>query len=345
MNPKLIAQALRQMGVNNSKTDRDLVYVTPEEEAMLKANGGSGRIDPDTGLQHYDGEGSTEDAGLSGQGQGDWTSQNDPGANDGGGGYSGNEAWEDIQAQNEAMANASRGDPGSWTMNYEDVAAQMQAAWDAAKNASRDEDINGPDMTVSGRQGPGVDVGKTDAEYESIYGAPPATSAQAINDAYDSFQNETNATGYLGRGLGTIYDVYQGATKGAGLGPAGVFAGGLFGGFTGKNGDRGESIGRGAVQESLLNGTWHNQGDMDNAGNGEDASFSDMGTGDNDPSLGTYAPTSTPDFLTQHGGFTKTAYESSPAKIANALRSGPKYSTTQLDTTPLEGIRRRYYGE
>jgi hypothetical protein len=48
------AQNVQRVGVGNSREDTELVYVTPREKAILKLLGGSGREDPDTGLEHYD---------------------------------------------------------------------------------------------------------------------------------------------------------------------------------------------------------------------------------------------------------------------------------------------------
>ncbi len=92
MSPEAIAKVVKALGVRNSKTDKDLVYVTPQEERLLHSMGGSGRIDPTTGLQHYDdgdgsnGEGSDGYSGGDSSGSSDNSQNNDFGGSDPGGG-------------------------------------------------------------------------------------------------------------------------------------------------------------------------------------------------------------------------------------------------------------------
>ena len=51
------AGLLQQVGARGSP-DTLLAHITPREAAMLKARGGSGRIDPNTGLPHFEDDGS-----------------------------------------------------------------------------------------------------------------------------------------------------------------------------------------------------------------------------------------------------------------------------------------------
>lgn len=53
-NTRALAQALRDKGRNG---DTDVVHVNEQEKAMLKAMGGSGTINPETGLEEYSGIG------------------------------------------------------------------------------------------------------------------------------------------------------------------------------------------------------------------------------------------------------------------------------------------------
>jgi len=65
-----MAAQLRQVGAEGSP-DTMLAHITPQEAAMLKAKGGSGRIDPNTGLPHFeDGESSGSGEGYSSSGYG-----------------------------------------------------------------------------------------------------------------------------------------------------------------------------------------------------------------------------------------------------------------------------------
>lgn len=77
---------IRKIGAANSLNGQDtrLAHVNPREEAMLRANGGSGRIDPITGLPHY--EENDDNAGYDADGGGGWTDgggRHHTGANDG----------------------------------------------------------------------------------------------------------------------------------------------------------------------------------------------------------------------------------------------------------------------
>lgn len=50
------AEQLRNIGYKNSGQDSILAHITPLEASLLKAHGGSGRIDPETKLPHFDNE-------------------------------------------------------------------------------------------------------------------------------------------------------------------------------------------------------------------------------------------------------------------------------------------------
>jgi hypothetical protein len=59
------AKQLRDIGFKNSGQDSILAHITPQEAALLKARGGSGRIDPQTKLPHFD-ESGGEGGGFGG---------------------------------------------------------------------------------------------------------------------------------------------------------------------------------------------------------------------------------------------------------------------------------------
>lgn len=98
---KTLASLLQQVGAANSKDGQDtiLAHINPEEAALLKRLGGSGRVDPITGALHFDDGGDGGDSGDSGNSgdsgdSGGWGGSDDSGGwgsdegNDGTGDYS-----------------------------------------------------------------------------------------------------------------------------------------------------------------------------------------------------------------------------------------------------------------
>lgn len=82
----LSGETIRQIGAVNSLNGQDtrLIHANPKEEAILKMLGGSGRIDPITGLPHY--EENDNNAGYDSDGGGGWrddSGRHHSGANDG----------------------------------------------------------------------------------------------------------------------------------------------------------------------------------------------------------------------------------------------------------------------
>jgi hypothetical protein len=51
--PQKSADAIRRIGEKNAPGDSILAHIEPEEAALLKRRGGSGEIDPETGLPHF----------------------------------------------------------------------------------------------------------------------------------------------------------------------------------------------------------------------------------------------------------------------------------------------------
>ena len=71
------AGLIQQVGARGSP-DTLLAHITPREAALLKARGGSGRIDPNTGLPHFEDDGSDSDSTSYGGTQtgGSWAGAN-----------------------------------------------------------------------------------------------------------------------------------------------------------------------------------------------------------------------------------------------------------------------------
>jgi hypothetical protein len=64
---------LHRIGAHNSGgEDTELAWLTPQDRALLHALGGSGSVDPDTGLQHFNTDDNTGDA-PSGPSEGGWS--------------------------------------------------------------------------------------------------------------------------------------------------------------------------------------------------------------------------------------------------------------------------------
>ena len=56
------AEMIRKAGKQTAGADTVLAHITPEEAAKLKAEGGSGQVDPKTGLPHFDAGGKRGDS-------------------------------------------------------------------------------------------------------------------------------------------------------------------------------------------------------------------------------------------------------------------------------------------
>lgn len=81
------AEQLRNIGYKNSGQDSILAHITPLEASLLKLYGGSGRIDPETKLPHFDNEAGGD--GWGGGGGGDGWGGGDYGNGSDGGDYGG----------------------------------------------------------------------------------------------------------------------------------------------------------------------------------------------------------------------------------------------------------------
>ena len=52
--PKEMAEIVRRLSAKNAPKDTVLAAITPKEAALLKARGGSGKVDPVTGVKHFE---------------------------------------------------------------------------------------------------------------------------------------------------------------------------------------------------------------------------------------------------------------------------------------------------
>ena len=52
--PKEMAEIVRRLSAKNAPQDTVLAAITPKEAALLKARGGSGKVDPVTGVKHFE---------------------------------------------------------------------------------------------------------------------------------------------------------------------------------------------------------------------------------------------------------------------------------------------------
>ena len=111
------ANKVQNAGSNNSFSDKILAHITPEEAAILKMLGGSGRIDPVTGLPHFD-VGNAE-GGADGNGYG---------GGDEGGSESGGGGWGSGRTSDTGTSNDRSHDVGSSSGNREnDVSPNMRS--------------------------------------------------------------------------------------------------------------------------------------------------------------------------------------------------------------------------
>lgn len=84
---KAILEELARLGINQDKL---IAQITPHEAAVLKSLGGSGKINPRTGLLSFDDDGGGGDSGGGGEGgEGSASSGEGAGADEGGGGWGG----------------------------------------------------------------------------------------------------------------------------------------------------------------------------------------------------------------------------------------------------------------
>lgn len=247
---KILAQLVKQLGIGNSSQDKDLVYVTPQEERMLSARGGSGRVDPTTGLQHYDdGDGTMNSDGSFGEGEGTGTTSGQDGTMNADGTF-GNEGG--PASSMDGAVNPNSADPN----------VESSGVMAGTKGAQTEEEQNTSQQ--GGKAGGGVtadEAARANAEYESIYGPTDSegnayTGAEAINEAYNSYASDFNTAGNVGAFIGTLFDALLGAARGSSAGPLGAALSSIYGGLTGRTGDTLGQAGRDSVASSLAEGTW-----------------------------------------------------------------------------------------
>ena len=272
---KKVADALQKLGQQFAPEDKHLVHVNDAELRMLEKRSGKGVPNPISGIpQYWDGADNADNNGSQEGGAGGNSNANSD-ASYGGGST-------DTYDNNSYDVGDSTGYSGGPSGSSDGYDFSVYDKGDMnVESAGIMAGTNGTPAAVSGQFGPEADATAANAEYESIYGEAPAIGADRINDAYSQFMSEVNSAGNLGRFAGTFYDALMGAKKGSSLGPIGMIGGGILGGVTGKNGDRGYDAGRGLVQGSLLDGSWglasEFNGDPDGTGgfesDGRDYSF------------------------------------------------------------------------
>ena len=353
MNPKLLAKALRDIGHKNVPEDTRLVYVNEPEYAMLQHVSGRGEPDKTTGIEHFDGgDGDGE------SGDGGWS-----GTSDGEGGFSGgNDMANAASVESSIAENAATyglGGPdqsqaindafneafgtnvgnGSWNMGQ----AGRDEEVSAGLNPGPGENDRASNMGRAGGYYGSYEEGNITADpsfgqYAQAWMANHPSVVSAVNGLVGLANPAIGAglnlassfiTGNEGRGVGQVAGGLLG-------GPIGSQVGGALGGYV----DSGRA---GSAFDSLANNGSSTIGA--DGGNGSDSAI-DSGSGASSVPL---APTrrggsggSGPG--RPQGGFTRAAYKASAPLVA-ALRAGPNGVMTDLDTTPLQGIRRRYYGE
>lgn len=93
-----VASTLQAIGADGS-SDTVLAHITPKEAALLKARGGSGRIDPNTGLPHFDDDSESYSTSTPGS----WN------------GYAGvNNMGSSLNGNGSGSSSTYSGTPGSW---------------------------------------------------------------------------------------------------------------------------------------------------------------------------------------------------------------------------------------
>jgi|GEM_PF-1704559 len=154
---RAVLQKIASMGINK---DKILAQITPREAAILKMHGGSGRINPRTGLPSFDDGGGGGEGGSEGGGGGN------EGGNEGEGGY-GNEG--DSLGSNEA--------PGEQSQSQQDQQDQSQYSYNPS-------DQYGADYIGPGYSGANSDQGSLFST--SAYDDNSMPSMNSINSNFNS---------------------------------------------------------------------------------------------------------------------------------------------------------------
>ncbi len=215
------AKQLRDIGFKNSGKDSILAHITPQEAALLKARGGSGRIDPQTKLPHFDGGGDGGDSGDSGSDSGSAPSDS---GDSGTGGPAGPGPGE----------NSESGDSG--------YGEGLGLGADSSSSSTGDLGTVFGDLS-------GINYGHEGLNYSGVMGLDATTDApvnSSINsDAMDAV--DPTIFGKLSRG----YDAIMSNPYGKGIAAALSFANPTFGAINGimglanagQNGKGGQAMG------------------------------------------------------------------------------------------------------
>lgn len=363
MNPKLLAKALRDEGHRNVPEDKHLVYVNDPEYMKLIEMSGPGEPDKTTGIEHFD-QGDNDDSSGSSYGDGNNGTNGDGVAGDGNNGATNGDGGpstsdEAAAATNDAWDSYNAGQ-GSGGLSAADAAAlaELEAAGrdnpavdpndpDQAPTALNDADVNYGALNEAsqnalghgtrGNEGLGMGPDQTAPGVTGENGWTDVGISNAVHNAYTNENSNLSTAKTIGQVLSAIGKA--GVPGASALGTAmglGTSLAGLLG-----YGNYDTIVGN--LSNTNAGGTpaGYTSGPGDDGGwGGEFTSGQGMDEQTGQSAAAPYAST----FVKPTGGYTKTAYQAS-APIVAALRNGPSGVMTDLDTTPLEGIRRRYYGE
>lgn len=255
-NPKMLADALLRH-IKTQSPDALLVSVSPRQAAQIHKDGRGGRKDPVSGVLMFDDGFGNTDEGTGTEPGGDAFTDGTIDGYESTGAIDPNTTDPNVETQTdmEGRSNSLGGRAGAQTEQEETTSQQ------------------------GGKGGAGVsaeEAARANAEYESLYGltnddGDPYTQAGEINDAYGRYSDDFNSAGLSGQILGTILDALIGGMRGSRSGPAGMFAGSVYGGLSGRTGDQLGQAGRDSVAEALANGSWGAgpMGAGDDAGGGD----------------------------------------------------------------------------
>jgi len=121
-NPKEMAEIVRRLSAKNAPKDTVLAAITPKEAAILKARGGSGKVDPVTGVKHFE--------------------ENDDNA-----GYNDDGSWNDSSKRDKSNGRSEAttgfgkmpGDSGSWSNNTGGAYGDLSGTQTAKRSGSYNE--------------------------------------------------------------------------------------------------------------------------------------------------------------------------------------------------------------
>ena len=172
------AEMVRKANMKTAPDDTVLAAITEGEAEHLKADGGSGRTDPNTGVKHFDAGGKREAGGNSGA-----NSNSGSGSNTDGNGR--DKDWDSKTGRyadgpdlNKSPRKALEGADKSWDPNSGKYNEQAGRSGDGAKSLTPEEEFLSPEARLK-RQSQGVV--NFEAEATRVKGL--ATEAQKAEEA------------------------------------------------------------------------------------------------------------------------------------------------------------------